>query len=62
MATASHELKTPLTSISLPFTCCWRKPPGHRSKRVEMLLDARENYDRLLAMVNNLLIWRGWKG
>jgi PAS domain S-box-containing protein len=56
VATASHELKTPLTSIRLAVHLLLEETVGPlTSKQMELLLDARENSERLLAMVNNLL-------
>jgi signal transduction histidine kinase len=56
VATASHELKTPLTSIRLAVHLLLEESVGPLSpKQTELLLDARENSERLLAMVNNLL-------
>jgi signal transduction histidine kinase len=56
VATASHELKTPLTSVRLAVHLLLEEKVGPlTSKQVELLLDARENSERLLAMVNNLL-------
>jgi NtrC-family two-component system sensor histidine kinase KinB len=56
VATASHELKTPLTSIRLAVHLLLEETVGPLSpKQMELLLDARENSERLLAMVNNLL-------
>ena len=56
VATASHELKTPLTSVRLAVHLLLEESVGSlNSKQVELLLDARENSERLLAMVNNLL-------
>jgi NtrC-family two-component system sensor histidine kinase KinB len=56
VATASHELKTPLTSIRLAVHLLLEETVGPlTSKQTELLLDARENSERLLAMVNNLL-------
>jgi two-component system, NtrC family, sensor histidine kinase KinB len=56
VATASHELKTPLTSIRLAIYMLLEEATGPlTAKQTEMLLDARENCERLLAMVNNLL-------
>ncbi len=66
VATASHELKTPLTSIRLAVYMLLEEAAGPLTpKQTEMLLDARENCERLLAMVNNLLdlarLEEGWK-
>jgi signal transduction histidine kinase len=56
VATASHELKTPLTSIRLAVHLLLEEAVGPlTSKQTELLLDARDNAERLLAMVNNLL-------
>lgn len=66
VATASHELKTPLTSIQLAIYMLLEEATGPlTAKQTEMLVDARENSERLLAMVNNLLdlarLEEGWK-
>ena len=56
VATASHELKTPLTSVRLAIHLLLEESTGPlTSKQTELLLDARENSERLLGMVNNLL-------
>jgi two-component system, NtrC family, sensor histidine kinase KinB len=56
LATASHELKTPLTSIRLAVHLLLEERVGPLTpKQTELLLDARENSERLLAMINNLL-------
>jgi signal transduction histidine kinase len=56
VATASHELKTPLTGVRLAIHLLLEEAVGPlTSKQVELLLDARENSERLLAVVNNLL-------
>ena len=56
VATASHELKTPLTSIRLAHHLLLEESIGPlTSKQTELLLDARDNTERLLAVVNNLL-------
>ena len=66
VATASHELKTPLTGIRLAVHLLLEESVGPlTSKQVELLLDARENSERLLAVVNNLLdlgkLEQGWR-
>jgi signal transduction histidine kinase len=66
VATASHELKTPLTSIQLAIYMLLEEVTGPlTAKQTEMLLDARVNCERLLAMVNNLLdlarLEEGWQ-
>jgi signal transduction histidine kinase len=56
VATASHELKTPLTSIRLALHLLLEEAVGPLSaKQTELLIDARDNAERLLAMINNLL-------
>jgi two-component system, NtrC family, sensor histidine kinase KinB len=56
IATVSHELKTPLTSIRLDHHLLLEEAAGPLTqKQVELLLDARDNSERLLSMVNNLL-------
>jgi PAS domain S-box-containing protein len=66
LATASHELKTPLTSIRLIVHLLLEETTGPLTpKQMELLLDARENCERLLDMVNNLLdlarLEQGWR-
>jgi signal transduction histidine kinase len=56
VATVSHELKTPLTSIRLAVHLLLEETVGPlTAKQTELLLDARENAERLVGMVNNLL-------
>jgi PAS domain S-box-containing protein len=56
VATVSHELKTPLTSIRLALHLLLEETLGPLTpKQTELLLDARDNAERLLARVNNLL-------
>lgn len=56
VATASHELKTPLTSVRLALHLLLEEAVGPLlPKQVELLVDARDNAERLLARVNNLL-------
>lgn len=56
LATVSHELKTPLTSLRLDLHLVLEETIGPlQPKQVELLLDARDNAERLLAIVNNLL-------
>ena len=50
VATASHELKTPLTSIRLAIHLLLEEAVGPlTTKQTELLLDARDNAERLLA-------------
>jgi signal transduction histidine kinase len=56
VATVSHELKTPLTSIRLDHHMLLEEAAGPlTSKQTELLLDARDNAERLLGMINKLL-------
>jgi len=56
VANLSHELKTPLTSMSMAIHLLLEESVGPLApKQVELLLDARASSDRLLAMINNLL-------
>lgn len=56
VATASHELKTPLTSIRLAVHLLLEETVGSLTpKQTELLLDARENSERLVSTVNDLL-------
>jgi signal transduction histidine kinase len=56
VATVSHELKTPLTSIRLALHLLLEEAVGPLTpKQTELLIDARDNGERLLRMVNNLL-------
>jgi signal transduction histidine kinase len=56
VATVSHELKTPLTSIRLAVHVLLEEKIGPLNpKQLELLLDGRDNTERLLAMINNLL-------
>ena len=56
VATVSHELKTPLTSIRLVLHLLLEESVGPLlPKQLELLVDARDNAERLLTMINNLL-------
>ena len=56
VATVSHELKTPLTSIRLVLHLLLEEQIGPLApKQLELLVDARDNAERLLVMINNLL-------
>jgi signal transduction histidine kinase/HAMP domain-containing protein len=56
VATVSHELKTPLTSIRLAVHLLLEEMVGPLTpKQTELLIDARDNGERLLRMVNNML-------
>jgi NtrC-family two-component system sensor histidine kinase KinB len=56
VATVSHELKTPLTSISMAIHLLLEEAVGPlTAKQTELLLEARSGSERLLGMINNLL-------
>ncbi|HEV3263135.1 MAG TPA: ATP-binding protein, partial [Gemmataceae bacterium] len=56
VATVSHELKTPLTSIRLVVHLLLEETTGPlTAKQTELLVDARDNAERMLATINNLL-------
>src|SRR5207302_4694731 len=56
VATVSHELKTPLTSIRLAHHLLLEETIGPLTpKQTELLLDARDNAERLLDRINRLL-------
>ncbi len=56
VATVSHELKTPLTGLRLAVHLLLEETVGPLTpKQTELLLDARDNAERLLSRVNNLL-------
>jgi two-component system, NtrC family, sensor histidine kinase KinB len=56
VATASHELKTPLTGIRLALHLLLEETVGPLTpKQAELLVDARDNAEQLLAIVNRLL-------
>jgi signal transduction histidine kinase len=56
VATVSHELKTPLTSVRLAVHLLLEEAVGPLTpKQTELLLDARENAERLLRMIEHML-------
>src|SRR5262249_26453725 len=56
VSTVSHELKTPLTSVQMAVHLLLEEVVGPLTpKQVELLLAARQDADRILAMINNLL-------
>jgi NtrC-family two-component system sensor histidine kinase KinB len=56
VSTVSHELKTPLTGVQMTVHLLLEEVVGPlNAKQVELLLAAREDSDRLLAMINDLL-------
>jgi PAS domain S-box-containing protein len=56
VATVSHELKTPLTSVRLAVHVLLEEAVGPLTpKQTELLIDARDNAERLLALIEQLL-------
>ena len=56
VSTVSHELKTPLTGVQMTVHLLLEEAVGPlNSKQIELLLAARQDSDRLLAMINDLL-------
>jgi signal transduction histidine kinase len=56
VATVSHELKTPLTSVRLVLHLLLEETVGPLTpKQAELLIDARDNAERLLNMIEHLL-------
>src|SRR5262249_26688163 len=56
VATVSHELKTPLSSVRLALHLLLEEVIGPLNpKQTELLLDARDNAERLLSLVEHLL-------
>jgi signal transduction histidine kinase len=56
VATVSHELKTPLTSVRLALHILLEETIGPLTpKQTELLVDARDNAERLLQLIDHLL-------
>ncbi len=56
VATVSHELKTPLTSLRLALHLLLEETVGPlEPKQIELLIDARDNAERLLRTIEHLL-------
>jgi PAS domain S-box-containing protein len=56
VSTVSHELKTPLTAVRLAVHVLLEEAVGPlTSKQTELLIDARDNAERLLSLIEQLL-------
>ncbi|VTS05875.1 multi-sensor signal transduction histidine kinase : Histidine kinase OS=Singulisphaera acidiphila (strain ATCC BAA-1392 / DSM 18658 / VKM B-2454 / MOB10) GN=Sinac_5540 PE=4 SV=1: HAMP: PAS_9: HisKA: HATPase_c [Tuwongella immobilis] len=56
VATVSHELKTPLTSVRLAVHVLLEEVVGPlEPKQIELLIEARDNTERLLRLIEHLL-------
>jgi signal transduction histidine kinase len=56
VATVSHELKTPLTSVQMAIHLLLEELVGPLTpKQIELLIAARQDADRILTMINDLL-------
>lgn len=56
VATASHELKTPLASLRLAVHLLLEETVGPLTgKQIELLVDARDNTERLVRIIDHLL-------
>ncbi len=56
VADASHELRTPLTTVRGNIELLQRNPPIATDERMEILADTTEEVDRLIRLVNQLLV------
>jgi signal transduction histidine kinase len=56
VADASHELRTPLTTVRGNVELLRREPPLAPDERAEILMDTTDEVDRLIRLVNQLLV------
>ncbi|MBI5652166.1 MAG: HAMP domain-containing histidine kinase [Chloroflexi bacterium] len=56
VADASHELRTPLTTIRGNIELLRRDPPLDAQERAEILIDTKDETERLIRLVNQLLV------
>jgi two-component system OmpR family sensor kinase len=56
VADASHELRTPLTTVRGNIELLRREPPVAPAERSEILVDTSDEVDRLIRLVNQLLL------
>ncbi|MGE5262257.1 MAG: sensor histidine kinase [Acidobacteriota bacterium] len=56
VADASHELRTPLTTIRGNIELLGHEPPIEPKEQADILVDAKDEVDRLIRLVNQLLV------
>jgi two-component system, OmpR family, sensor kinase len=56
VADASHELRTPLTTVRGNIELLQRQPPMATEDQAEVMADTRDEVDRLIRLVNQLLL------
>jgi signal transduction histidine kinase len=56
VADASHELRTPLTTIRGNIELLGHEPPIDPKEQADILADAKDEVDRLIRLVNQLLV------
>ncbi len=56
VADVSHELRTPLTTVRGNLALLRREPPLPPAERADILTDIEEESDRLIRLVNHLLV------
>jgi two-component system, OmpR family, sensor kinase len=56
VADASHELRTPLTTIRGNIELLHREPPIDSKERLDVLADTKDEAERLIRLVNQLLV------
>jgi signal transduction histidine kinase len=56
VADASHELRTPLTTVRGNIELLRREPPLDAQEQAEVLADTRDEVDRLIRLVHQLLV------
>jgi two-component system OmpR family sensor kinase len=56
VADASHELRTPLTTVRGNIELLRHEPPLDAQERAEVIADTRDEVDRLIRLVNQLLV------
>jgi len=56
VADASHELRTPLTTVRGNIELLRREPPMDAQERADVLADTKDEVDRLIRLVHQLLV------